>query len=205
MTSGTSPSPWASPSRLGAGLRAVAAACVLTVAGSAVGVAQQPSISPLDGASPSALSSPSVEEQLQAAQTEVRRLTVERDRLRDALAGIADLYDPMESDRQLLLELRKQLPEERVDAESYLTRMQTLALESDPTRLSQLASRVKETAPVFLEWRQTDYPTPAEANQAYLDSGASGFSTDFEEFRSAILLTVANRLDALLTLQDRVR
>ena len=83
--------------------------------------------------------------------------------------------------------------------------MQALALRSDPTRLSQLATRVLETAPVFLDWRQTDFATPAEANQAYLESGASGFNTDFEEFRTAILLTVANRLDALLTLQDRVR
>ena len=64
---------------------------------------------------------------------------------------------------------------------------------------------MQETAPVFLDWRQTDFPTPTEASQAYLDSGAAGFDTDFEEFRTAILLTVANRLDALLTLQDRVR
>ena len=206
MTSGTSPSPRASgPRRTMVAAGSLLAAWMLTLAGSTVGGAQQPSMANLDGAAPTALSSPSVEDQLRAAEAEVRQLSVERDRLQDALAGFADLYDAMESDRQLLLELRKDLPTERADAESYLTRMQTLALRSDPTRLSQLASRVQETAPVFLDWRQTDFATPAEASQAYLESGAAGFDTDFEEFRTAILLTVANRLDALLTLQDRIR
>jgi hypothetical protein len=186
-------------------VRALAGAWTLILAGSAVGGAQQPSMAGLDGASPSALSSPSVEDQLRTAQAEVRQLAVERDRLQDALAGFADMYDAMESDRQLLLELRKELPAERTDAESYLARMRSLALQSDPTRLSQLATRVQETAPVFLEWRSTDFATPAEASQAYLESGAAGFDTDFQEFRTAVLLTVANRLDALLTLQDRVR
>ena len=206
MTSGTSPSPRAPRTRHRmVAVRTLVAAVVLTLAGSAVGAAQQPSTTGLDGSSPAALSSPSVEDRLRAAEADVRQLSAERDRLQDALAGFADLYDAMESDRQLLLELRKTLPSERTDAETYLTRMQTLALRSDPTRLSQLATRVQETAPVFLDWRHDDFATPAEANQAYLESGASGFDTDFEEFRTAILLTVANRLDALLTLQDRIR
>jgi hypothetical protein len=166
-------------------------------------VAQEPSlgVSP----SPTATLDPTLEDRLEAAEAEIRELTVERDRLRDAIAGYGALYDPMEADRQLLVELRKELPETRVDAESYLARMHRLAALSDPARLSQLADRVLETAPVFLDWRDTEFATPQEASQAFLESGAAGFDTDFEEFKDAILLTVANRLDALLTMQDRVR
>jgi len=178
---------------------------MLIVAGSAVAVAQEPTLDAAGLPAPSVSLAPSVEDRLRAAEAEVRQLVAERERLQDALTGFADLYEPMETDRQLLLELRKALPELRPDAESYLARMQSLALRSDPTRLSQLASRVLETAPVFLDWRDTDFATQQEASQAYRATGASGFNTDFEEFRTAILLTVANRLDALLALQDRLR
>ena len=178
---------------------------MLILAGSAFAVAQEPTLDAAPPPAPSMSLAPSVEDRLQAAETELRQLIAERERLQSALTGLADLYEPMETDRQLLLELRKALPVARPDAESYLARMQGLALRSDPTRLSQLASRVLETAPVFLDWRDTDFASPEEASQAYRDTGASGFNTDFEEFRTAILLTVANRLDALLTLQDRLR
>ena len=75
----------------------------------------------------------------------------------------------------------------------------------DPARLGQPASRLLETAPTFLDWRDEDFATPGERETAFLTSGASGFGTDFDDLKNAILLTVANRLDALLTLRDRIR
>jgi hypothetical protein len=146
-----------------------------------------------------------VEEQLAAAQAEVRALTTERDRLEALLAAFDTLYDPMEADRQLLVELRKPLPEERTVAEAYLERLQLLSVASDPARLGQPAARVLETAPVYLEWRDQPFTSQGERDAAFLTSGAAGFGTDFDELKNAILLTVANRLDALLTLRDRIR
>jgi hypothetical protein len=183
--------------------RLLGAATALALLAPLPALAQEPSLSV--SPSPAATVDPTLEDRLEAAEVQIRELTVERDRLRVALEGYGSLYDPMEADRQLLVELRKELPDTRADAESYLARMQRLAVLSDPARLSQLADRVLETAPVFLDWRDTEFATPQEANQAFLESGAAGFDTDFEEFKDAILLTVANRLDALLTMQDRVR
>jgi len=159
--------------------------------------------------SPSPITSPSgalsLEDQLTSARAEIAALTVERDRLQELLGAFDTLYDPMEADRQLLVELRKPLPEDRDTAEAYLARIQQLAVVSDPARLGQPASRVLETAPVYLDWRDATYGSPAERDAAFLTTGAAAFGTDFDELQNAILLTVANRLDTLLTLHDRIR
>ena len=166
------------------------------------GVAAQ-SVSPAPSASLSA--DASLEQQLAAARAEIAALTVERDRMQDLLSAFDTLYDPMEADRQLLVELRKPIPEEREVAQAYLERLQRLAVVSDPARLGQPSSRLLETAPIFLDWRDGRYASQGERDAAFVTSGASGFSTDFDDLQKAILLTVANRLDALLTLRDRIR
>ena len=80
----------------------------------------------------------------------------------------------------------------------------TLALISDPARLGPVATRVMEVAPTFLDWRDQEFATPEEAAAAYIQSGASGFDTNMTSFRNAVLLTVANRLDAVLSIMDRI-
>jgi hypothetical protein len=147
---------------------------------------------------------PTLEERLAAAEARVAELQAENDRLRDAVTSMNGLATPMEADRQLLLELRKTLPEDRPSAEAYLERLHRLSAASDPARLGQPADRVLENAAVFLDWRDQAFGSQLEADQAFAQSGAVGFGLRFEEFRDAVLLTVANRLDALLTLRDRV-
>ena len=132
-------------------------------------------------------------------------LADERDRLAASVGRFDDLYDPLESDRQLLFELRKQMPETRPEAEPQLERIRALALSSDPQRLGQLVDRVDEAAPAFLDWRFGDFDSTAEFSAAYIDTGANAFDSSFEELRSEVLMTVANRLDGLLTILDRVR
>ena len=70
---------------------------------------------------------------------------------------------------------------------------------------SDLASRMRETLPAWLDWRFADYATAIERATAYLDSGAAGFDTDYAEFRDAALLLAATHLDAILTIADRIR
>ena len=62
-----------------------------------------------------------------------------------------------------------------------------------------------ETAPAFLDWRFGEFSTTQEFSSAYVDTGANAFDTSMEEFRSEVLLSVANRLDGLLTILDRAR
>jgi chromosome segregation ATPase len=138
-------------------------------------------------------------------QQAVDDLSAERDQMARSLSHFDDAYEPMEADRQLLFELRKDLPETRPEAEAQLERMRSLALAADPAHLGQLVDRLEEAAPAFLDWRFDDHASDTEAAQAYVESGASAFDTTMSEFRNEVLLSVANRLDGILTIIDRVR
>jgi hypothetical protein len=162
------------------------------------------SVTPSPAAS-AAAGDPSLEDQLAAANARIAQLESQNERIDDLLGAFDDMYDGMEAERQLLIELRKPIPEERATAEAYFQRLQSLAVVSDPTRLGQPASRLLETAPTYLDWRDGSYPTQADRDAAFLSTGAAGFGRDFDDLEKAVLLTVANRLDALLNLRDRIR
>jgi hypothetical protein len=179
-------------------------ACMAVGGGSvaAQSVSPSPALSPAASATPA---DPSLEDQLAAANAQIAQLTEQNHRLDDLLGALDDMYDGMEAERQLLIELRKPIPPERGSAEAYFGRLQQLAVVSDPARLGQPASRLLETAPIYLDWRDGTYGSQAEQDAAFLSSGAAGFSRDFDDLQKAILLTVSNRLDALLNLRDRIR
>jgi FtsZ-binding cell division protein ZapB len=138
-------------------------------------------------------------------QQTVDALQRERDDLRDSLEHFEDLYAPLEADRQLLFELRKDLPETRPEAEVQIARMQDLALSSDPQRLGRLVDRISDSAPAFLDWRFGEHASSQEFTQAYVETGANAFDGAMDDFRSEVLMSVANRLDGLLTILDRAR
>ena len=138
-------------------------------------------------------------------QTAIDALAQERDRLSASIERFDDLYAPIESDRQLLFELRKELPETRPEAEAQLARISSLALSSDPQRLGQIVDRVDDATPAFLDWRFGQFTTTQEFSEAYVNTGANAFDSSFDELRSEALMTVANRLDGLLTILDRIR
>ena len=140
-----------------------------------------------------------------ALQRTVDELAAERDALLASLGRFDDLYGPLESDRKLLNELRKDLPETRPEAEAQLDRIRSYALGSDPARLGQLVDRLDESIPTFLDWRFGEWESTQEFSQAYVDTGANAFDSSMQEFRSEVLLSVANRLDGLLTILDRLR
>jgi hypothetical protein len=163
------------------------------------------------GAGPQLVETPALadvtqlEQQVADLRAEVDALTLERDRLRDVLAVLGDLYTPLEADRLLLTELRKDVPATRGEAEAYLSRLRRLALQADPARLGPISDRLQDIAPSWLDWRDTEFLTSDEASMAFIQSGASGFESKLRELRDAILLSVANRLDGLLNTVDRVR
>ena len=138
-------------------------------------------------------------------QATIDSLAAERDRLAASIERFDKLYEPIEADRKFLLELRKSMPETRPEAEAQLQRIRSYALSSDPQRLGQLVDRVDEATPAFLDWRFGEFDSSAEFSAAYVDTGANAFDSSFEELRSEALRTVANRLDGLLTILDRVR
>jgi hypothetical protein len=135
----------------------------------------------------------------------VGTLADERDSLARSLEHFEELYAPLEADRQLLFELRKGTPETRPEAEAQLQRLRSLALASDPSQLTPLIDKVVRAAPAFFDWRYTEFADAQAATQAYVESGAGAYDTSMSEFRNEVLLSVANRLDGLLTVLDRLR
>ena len=138
-------------------------------------------------------------------QQSVSQLEQERDQLRKSFDRFDKLYAPLEADRQLLVELRKSLPETRPEAEAHLGRIRDLALASDPAGLGRIVERLDDSVPAFLDWRFGDYDSVQAYTDAYVETGANAFDSSMEEFRSQVLMSVANRLDSLLTILDRVR
>ncbi len=115
-----------------------------------------------------------------------------------AAARLGKMAATLESDRLLLAELRKQLPQARAEAEAYLARVEQLALAADPARLGVVVSRVRQAAPAYLDWRDQRFATSTEAQDAYLQSGAAAFDATWSALQDAILLSVANQIDTIL-------
>lgn len=179
-------------------VRAAVAACLLVLPAAGV-LAQDPSLAPASAA-------PLTEtDRLAAAEARIAELEAENGRLRGFLLTWEDLYDPMEADRQLLLELRKDLPDDEAAARAYIERIRDLAFRSDPARLSQDAVRLMETAPTWLDWRFGEYADDTARAAEYLRSGAAGFDQNLRELRDTALLVAAGHIDAILTLADRAR
>ena len=101
----------------------------------------------------------------------------------------------LEADRRLLAEIRKEIPQDRSEAEVYLTRLKALASRSDPVRLVPLVNRVLKNAPIFYDWLDTPFQTAEEQITEYYIGGARAFHYSLENFKSAVLLTVINRLE----------
>jgi hypothetical protein len=182
----------------------------LAVAALGVRATVPPTLSTAASAPPataSNLPAPSGDLQAQVDQlhAQVTELSAERDRLANVIGHFDDLYAPMEADRLLLSELRKDIPQTRNEANAYLARLQQLSVQSDSIHLGPPAQRMMDAAPAYLDWRDQDFATQEEAARAFVDSGAAGFGESFVALRNAILLTVANRLDAVLTGIDRAR
>jgi hypothetical protein len=139
-------------------------------------------------------------------QQQVDAIARERDALAEGLNRFEDLYEPLEADRKLLLDLRKPIEDlTRPEAEQHLRRVRDLAIASNPSGLGQLADRLGEATPAFLDWRETEFASTEEATRSFVESGASAFTDTLEEFEDRVLLSVSNRLDGLLNLLDRAR
>ncbi|MER3443278.1 MAG: hypothetical protein C4333_03800 [Meiothermus sp.] len=131
--------------------------------------------------------------------------TNDAERLRTALGQLRSLAGPLEADRLLLAELRKNFPDDLEEGQAYLERLKELAFKSDPVRLGPLASRMVEKSGPYLKWRDKDYTTAEEAAREYARGGARDFQNLFREFNNAVLQTVVTHLDALLDQLEAVR
>jgi hypothetical protein len=101
----------------------------------------------------------------------------------------------LESDRRLLVEIRKEVPQNRPEAEIYLARLKELSTHSGPVRLVPLANRLLSQSSIYFDWLNTEFESQEDQVREYYIGGARGFHFAMEEFKSAVLFAVINRLD----------
>ena len=108
---------------------------------------------------------------------------------------IPELIDKLDVDRLLLSEIRKPVPDDRGEAESYLARLKFLAGRADPLRLVPLANRLLDQAPIYFDWLDRDFESQDEEVMEYYVGGARGFSYALDNFKTAVMFSIMNRLD----------
>jgi hypothetical protein len=119
----------------------------------------------------------------------------EQFRQRHPYIDISDFVRKMAADRRLLSEVRKEVPESRDEAEMYLARLKKLAAEADPVRLAPLMDRVLSQASIYFEWLEGEFESEEDRVAEYYLGGAQGFYFAIENFKSAVLMNVINRLE----------
>jgi alkylation response protein AidB-like acyl-CoA dehydrogenase len=101
----------------------------------------------------------------------------------------------MDADRLLLFEVRKDLPQVRSEADTYMKRLKELAALSDPVHLVPKVNRMMEQAPIYFDYVEKNIQNQNDAANEYVVGGARGFIVAFQDFQGAVLLTAINRLE----------
>ena len=104
---------------------------------------------------------------------------------------------PLEAHRLLLVEVRKTTPDTRKAAMEYWQEMKRLAVQVDPS-LGPKADRVIRLIPVYFDWIEQTFTTSCDSVSALINTGAVDFGTLVTDFEKDVLLTLINRMDAIV-------
>lgn len=115
----------------------------------------------------------------------------------DQGAQLLQVVEQMGHDRQLLSELRKEVPSAREDAVAYWRNIKKLAAQSDP-RLAPKVDQVLIATRNFFDWEEQAYVNEEERSLAFFLSGAYLLSSVTTDFINSVFLTVVTRMDAAL-------
>ena len=115
------------------------------------------------------------------------------------LANLQNTIEPMDSDRLLLVELRKSMPDNLEDAEKYWKGVKEQAVQSDPS-LGTKVDRVIRLLPTYFDWIDGTYTDTCDSVLAFFNSGAVEFGTMSGDLQNDIFLVLINRMDSAITL-----
>lgn len=134
----------------------------------------------------------------QVAQLQGQVATLSK-QLADARGGstaqLSTLADGLATDRLLLVELRKDPPQDRTEARAYWTRVKDLAVKSNTT-LGPWAEKVINAMPAYFTWRERRYASADEQAITYVLTGAAGYDIATKEFWNNFLKVAIDRIDA---------
>ena len=117
--------------------------------------------------------------------------------LQAEIMSLKEKVAPLEAHRLLLVEIRKTTPDARKAATDYWQGLKRLAVEVDPS-LGPKADRVIRLIPVYFDWVEEAFATSCESVDALVNTGAIDFGTLVTDFEKDVLLTLINRMDAIV-------
>ena len=158
-----------------------------------------------------------LEQQQNAAMAVEAELTSVRDGVAERDANISELSEhvdsltaleaevmalkeevaPLEAHRLLLVEVRKSTPATRKAATKYWRDLKRLAVKVDPS-LGPKADRVLRLISVYFDWIEETYTSSCDSVDALINTGAVDFGTVAADFEKDVLLTLINRMDAIV-------
>ena len=139
---------------------------------------------------------------LVASQTLVGSLEVQVSTiaaLQEHIAKFESTIEPMDSDRLLLVELRKSMPDTLDEAVKYWKTVKNQAVQSNPS-LGTKVNRVIRLLPTYFDWLEGTYTDTCDSVLAFFDSGAVEFGTMSGDLQNDIFLVMINRMDSAINL-----
>lgn len=109
-----------------------------------------------------------------------------------------ELADRLDADRLLLLDFRKELPDDEDDARAFWASIKALAARSDPS-LAPLVDRVTRTVPNYFRFANQDFTSTLEAQLSYRLLAAD-YDAAKDEFWDSFMTVLSDRLDSLARL-----
>ena len=119
--------------------------------------------------------------------------------LQDHIAKFESTIEPMDSDRLLLVELRKSMPDTLDEAVKYWKTVKNQAVQSNPS-LGTKVDRVIRLLPTYFDWLEGTYTDTCDSVLAFFDSGAVEFGTMSGDLQNDIFLVMINRMDSAINL-----
>ena len=120
-------------------------------------------------------------------------------KLQKRMDSITETVADLENDRLLLIELRKDLPQDREAALQFWQAIKTVAVHSDPA-LGPLVDRILSAALNYFDWQEATYLSSEARLEGFFVSGAAQFENLVDEFKKDVLLLVIGRIDTVVNL-----
>ncbi len=117
--------------------------------------------------------------------------------LQAAVMAFKEELEPLDALRLLLVEVRKGTPETRKSATEYWQGIKRLSTAVDPS-LGPKADRVIRLIPVYFDWIEQSFTTSCDSIDELVNTGAIDFGTVVTDFEKDVLLTLINRMDAIV-------
>lgn len=115
------------------------------------------------------------------------------------LGPIRPIAQSLADDRLLLIEMRKDLPKQRAEAQQYWQNVRNLAVKSSPDLRSQ-ADKIMNALPAYFDWAERTYASSQEQALTYVLTGAAAYENSIDELWRAVLLRTINHIDTLSSL-----